>query len=406
MTSRWGPRSILQGWKPATGPAAFDHVVVGAGVSGVLLAREILDGADRGGLSKDLRVLLADPDPGRGRPETLAYWAAGPTSVDRWALGGWDELTVIGHDQRAQRIHLGAWRYTAIDWRQARADLLAGLTADPRVTLLAQAVDEVRDGDHSAAVLVDGRWIDGSWVYDSRPPDSSPSPDPRRGRSAQLLQSFSGVWVQTDEPVVDCSAATLLDFASDDGPELGFAYVLPVTPLSAMVMAVRMGATADVPDPIPAVHRELGEHGWQIVGEEGGVTPLVSAPRRSAGRRILDIGVRGGRVRPSTGYALARILADSRAIAGSLHRHGHPFAIRGDPYRDQILDSIWLQALAQQRADLEPAFLALFAHAPITSVLRFLDGRASPLDTARVVAALPRKPFLKSAGQLAVGHRP
>lgn len=405
MRSRWGTGNVRRRRLPGTRGVAFDHVIVGSGVSGVLLAREILHAADNGGLPKDQRVLLADPEPGRGRRETLAHWAAGPTTVDRWALGRWDQLTVIGHDQRPQRIHLGSWRYTAINWQGARADLLAELTADPRVTLLAHAVDQVCDGDHSAAVLVDGEWIGGSWVYDSRPAPCPP-PDPRRGRSARLVQSFKGVWVQTTEPVVDCSAATLLDFASDDGPDLGFASVLPVSPHSAMVMAVRMGATTNVPDPIPAVPHALGEHRWRIVAEEGGVTPLVSAPRRRAGHRILDIGVRGGRVRPSTGYALTRILADSRAIAGSLRRHGHPFAIPADPDRDRILDAIWLQALAEQRAALEPAFLALFSHAPITSVLSFLDGRASPLDTARIVAALPRKPFLKAATHVAIGHRP
>jgi lycopene beta-cyclase len=164
-----------------------------------------------------------------------------------------------------------------------------------------------------------------------------------------------------------------------------------------------MGATPDLPDPAPAVPRELGRDRWRVVGEERGVTELLTppAPRRE-GARVLAIGARGGRVRPSTGYAVTRILGDTEAIVASLRSRGHPFAIPADPRRDQVLDAIWLHALATHRADLEPAFLALFAGVPIGSVLRFLDGGSSTGDLLRVVGALPRGPFLRSAARLAL----
>ena len=41
---------------------------------------------------------------------------------------------------------------------------------------------------------------------------------------------------------LDVSAATLADFSCDDGDDLGFSYVLPTGPATAMVMSVRMGA--------------------------------------------------------------------------------------------------------------------------------------------------------------------
>jgi lycopene beta-cyclase len=112
---------------------------------------------------------------------------------------------------------------------------------------------------------------------------------------------------------------------------------------------------------------------------------------------VLAIGSRGGRVRASTGYSVTRILTDSRAIARSLAEHGHPFVVPPDPRRDRVLDRVWLRALARERAGLEPAFLRLFAGAPIDGVLRFLDGRAGPGDVARVVRALPPAPFLRAA---------
>lgn len=393
------------------GSPGYDHIIIGAGLSGVLLAHHLLaHGAAIAGTSGGPRILLVDPDLGEGRRATLAFWAARTTMLDRWALRSWDQLLVVGHDDRSERVAMGDWRYTAIPWGTARTDLLADILADPRVTGIQARAQAVRDVHGAAEVLVEGRWIRGAWVYDSRPQEGGPAaahgPAAARGpRAISLFQSFRGVWVAGDEPRVDTSAATLLDFSADDGDDLGFAYVLPVSPRSAMVMAVRMGRDASLPDPLPAVPRELGEDGWQVVAEEAGVTPLVvPPPPRREGRRVMAIGRRGGRVRASTGYAVMRILADSQAIVRSLRRHGHPFAVPPDPWPDQVLDAVWLHALARERAALEPAFHALFARARLGSVLRFLDGSAGPADVARVIAALPPGPFVRAAAGLALGR--
>jgi lycopene beta-cyclase len=217
-------------------------------------------------------------------------------------------------------------------------------------------------------------------------------------RGVTLLQAFRGVWVRTQSDVISTAAATLLDFSGDDGPDLGFAYVLPVSSRFALVMAVRMAEEAHVPDPVPAVSRVVGGADWSVEAEEQGVTALVTpSPRRRLGPRVLAIGRRGGRVRPSTGYAVTRVLSDSVAIRRSLDRYGHPFALPRDPHWQGVLDAIWLKALRRERAALEPAFVSLFTRAPVGSVLRFLDGHASLSDVRSVVRALPPAPFVRAA---------
>jgi lycopene beta-cyclase len=372
-------------------------VVVGAGLSGLLLAHELLStgGAD------GPRLVVIDPVGPRMHPATYAYWSQGPTVLAPWTVGRWSALTVVGHSERVHPVDLDGWAYTALDWGQARADLLAVLADDPRVTLVRAAAEAVRDADGHAEVYADRRWWAGRWVFDSRPPSLADlragSPGRASARGVGLLQTFRGVWVQTEAAAFDPSAATLMDFSRDDGPELAFRYVLPVSPQRAMVMAVRMGESADLPDPLPSVPRLVGDIEWQVESEERGVTPLVvPTPPRRVGRHVLRIGRRGGRVRPSTGYAVLRILADTRAIGRSLRRHGHPFAVPADPAWQRALDRIWLHALQRERAALEPAFLSLFTNASVDQVLRFLDGEARPGDVVAVVRALPPRPFLRA----------
>ena len=108
--------------------ADVDHVVVGAGLSGLLLTQALL--SDGRGATRP-RIVLVDPSPAERRPTTYAYWARRPTSLDRWRIGSWDLLRVVDRDGHTSTVSLGDWRCTAVDWGRGRAELLDEVAADP-----------------------------------------------------------------------------------------------------------------------------------------------------------------------------------------------------------------------------------------------------------------------------------
>ena len=113
--------------------------------------------------------------------------------------------------------------------------------------------------------------------------------------------------------------------------------------------------------------------------------------------------MRGGLARPSTGYAFQRIQRDSAGLADAIV-HGAPDQFdRGDSGFVRFLDRVFLATL-ERDPDLAPSiFMDLFARAPTDDVVRFLSDRQTPGAVARVVAALPKRPFIRSA----IGvHRP
>ena len=132
------------------------------------------------------------------------------------------------------------------------------------------------------------------------------------------------------------------------------------------------------------------------VRREGGRLPLQPPPRRPAAGHVLPIGVAGGMLKASTGYAYARIQRDSAAIARSLVRHDHPFALPTGRRRHAFLDAVLLDVLAAEPHRLERAFLQLFARNSGDRVLHFLDEETSIGQEALLVATLPPGPFLRA----------
>jgi lycopene beta-cyclase len=113
------------------------------------------------------------------------------------------------------------------------------------------------------------------------------------------------------------------------------------------------------------------------------------------------VGRRGGLLKPSTGFAVDRILRDGEAIARSLRRRGHPHARPRSAGRHRWLDRVLLEVLDQDPASLEQAFSALFARNPPARVLRFLDEDTTVAQEAALIATLPRGPFLSAARRAA-----
>jgi lycopene beta-cyclase len=139
---------------------------------------------------------------------------------------------------------------------------------------------------------------------------------------------------------------------------------------------------------------------YRILESEHGVIPMTDHPfPHRLGARILAIGTRGGRVKPSTGYAFARIQRDSRRIVDSLVRTGQPFAIPPDPLRYRFYDSVVLDVFAKEPELGRPILASIFARNPVQRVLRFLDDKTSLWEDLQILRSPEAGPFLRAVGR-------
>jgi lycopene beta-cyclase len=283
------------------------------------------------------------------------------------------------------------------------------LAAYPNVEFLRGRVDQIWGGDSHARVVVDGQAYAARWVFDSLFTWTAPSPSPhglaripRCGGFHSITQQFQGWEIEAANAAFDPHVASLMDFRTPQAQGLCFLYVLPLTARRAIVEHVQC-ATAFAQrtarnDAMNAYLRDvLGVADYHIVREEHGFSPLTDRPFcRGAGRHVMTIGIKGGQIKPSTGYAFMRMQDDAAAIVQSLLERGHPFHVPRSPRRYRYFDAVLLDILAHRPEQAVPIFTALFRRSPPEQVFRFLDEETSVWENLQMIPTMPPRLLLQA----------
>jgi lycopene beta-cyclase len=198
-----------------------------------------------------------------------------------------------------------------------------------------------------------------------------------------------------------------MDFRTPQAGEMRFFYVLPFAADRALVeytiFSRNVLRRSDYEAALRAyISDVLKVTAYEIAAEEAGSVPITDDPlERALGRRIMAIGARAGRIKPSTGYAFMRVQKDCEEIIDSLLLHGHPFDVPDDPDLYDVLDAVLLKVIDHHGDHLKTAFGAMFKRNPVDHILRFLDESSTPWENLMLIASMPPQVFLKAFLQVA-----
>jgi lycopene beta-cyclase len=382
----------------------YDFVLAGGGLAGLSLACRLAETP-----AFDQRsILIVEQDAKTRNDRTFSFWSDQPGPFDAAISRSWDRLRVAG-PHGVQDLDLGAYRYHTIRGLDFYRHAQQRLAQHANVELRRGCVQRIDDGPDFATVVIDGEAITATWIFDSRPPHLAAQA--KDDRHTRLKLYFRGWEVETPAAAFDPGIATFMDFRTPQDGDVRFFYVLPFAPDRALVeytlFTDRRLTREDTEQAIVTyMQSTLGIDDFRVVAEEGGCLPITDAPFvRRLGQRVLAIGVKGGRIKPSTGYAFSRVQADCEAIVQSLLDHGHPFALPASPAPYGWLDTVMLRVMRDHGELIAPAFATLFSRNPAARILRFLDEQASPLDVLAIMASLPVLLFVGTSLELAVGQR-
>lgn len=379
----------------------YDVAIVGGGGAGLSLVLAIERAAGRAG-SRAPSVVLVDPVRRSASDRTWCWWTRDDRTAwfDDLLTGAWSSVTVAGPRTGEQRVDLSPFRYVMLrspdlyDAATRACERLGVERIDAGVTGI------TGDGE----VLTDqGHRFRAGTVFDSRP--TAPA---RPGRTT-LLQHFRGWTVRFDDPVLDPTQATLMDFrVAQPARGVAFAYLLPTAPDRALVEYTEFSRERRTPAEYELALRAYLEKRWAVAPgrgvtiehEEDGVIPMTDAPFPGrVGERVFRIGTAGGATRPSTGYTFAAMQRQAEHVAAQLvggRTAGRVEPPKPYPGHHLWLDAVLLRALDRGYVDGADLFTGLFARNPPGRLLRFLDGVSSPAEELAVMRTSPTLPMMRA----------
>jgi lycopene beta-cyclase len=381
----------------------YEVIIAGGGGAGLGLAHALLTIC-----AKPPSILIVEKEAKNQNDRTWCFW--GPSSMPFADLAShtWQQIS-IQNEGFSKTFNLGDKRYWMVKGIDYYRSIRQRLEKASRVHWIQGSVDSIEETADKALVHLEGQTVAAHWVFDSilQPQDLVID----TVRYHPIKQHFKGWEIETSQDYFTPEIATWFDFRTPQKNGLCFCYVLPFSPRRALVeYTIFSSSLLSNPEYEAGLKKYirdvLGIMDYSVVSEEMGVIPMTDQPfQRKASPHVLNIGTKGGMVKPSTGYAFARMQRDALAIAASLERFGHPFSLRGTPGRYRLFDSILLQILYRHSNLMKPIFVRLFERNPIERILSFLDESATPWEDAALIASLPPFPFLRAFLKLVLTHK-
>ena len=381
-----------------------DYLIVGGGAAGLSLAYHIAQEP----LLASKKVLLIEPEAKEVNDRTWSFWTDEPGMFDGIVAHEWRKIAF--RSPGFERVFdLGRYRYQTINGLDYYRFVRRALVDNPQFSFVRGQVSHLENTPAGVRATTAEGTFSARYAFDSRPPNLAKMKQPQKHR--YLLQHFVGWEIETETDEFDPAVVEFMDFRGEQQHEARFIYVLPFTPRKALVEYTLFSAT-----PLPKAEYEvairaylattLGVKRYRITAEEVGAIPMTDHPLPAhQGAHIINLGTRGGRAKPSTGYAFKRIQQQSARLVAALAATGHPPADpTGDRWQFRLFDTLLLDIMQRRGETTRDIFRQLFERNPVERIFRFLDETTSWADNLRVMNSVSPGPFMRSIAQVLRGR--
>ena len=363
----------------------IDIAIIGGGSAGMALATKL----------EGVSATVFEPKTATERDCSWALWAqASQLKELRPAIrGSWKQWRLIDHNSEIIH-HSQTYRYTSLSAAKYLQHCETMLS-NPSMMVKASVEQVVAEGG-GGRFNANGRNYRAKTIYDSRPPIVEPH---------CLRQHFIGWEVILKEPIADANIATLMDFRVDQSRGLHFIYVLPYSDRHLLIESTMISTQLEDKEWYRnAIKQWLTDRQLEIeseLSEEYGVIPMAAVQPHNA--KVNNIGAAGGAVRLSSGYAFSTIQTQMTLLAASITEGQRTVA---KPFSKRLiwLDKVFNRALSAQADHGVSLFMATAKALSADQFSRFMLGKAGLVEWARVILAMPKWPFIKSAVQQLLSH--
>lgn len=348
----------------------------------------------------DKRILVIDQSPKKANDRTWCFWEKEAGLFESIVYHRWELLDFFSAGFSAT-LSIQPYQYKMIRGIDLYEMVRKAISRHTNIEWRKETVKILRTETDKAWVETDRGNYTADYVFNSIL--FADITRPLQAGEYHLLQHFKGWVIETEEPVFDPARAGFMDFRVDQSAGTTFLYTLPTSPTTALVEYTLFTEQTLQPEAYDKALRlyvgnTLSITNYRITHEETGIIPMTNHVFPLQEGRIVQLGIAGGQVKGSSGYAFRFIQKKVKQVVDSLVKNGRVHLRK--TWRDQkfhLYDSVLLHVLQKRKLNGDAVFAMIFQHNPPQRVLRFLDNETNILEDLQIMRSVPARIFLPAA---------
>ncbi len=231
--------------------------------------------------------------------------------------------------------------------------------------------------------------LKGDYFFDSRKPIF---------KKNILLQHFVGLTIMSKKDVFDDTTIILMDFRCDQSKGLHFIYLIPFAKNKALVESTIFSSKIeDKTYYINSIKKYLKNfynlNAFKILNKEKGIIPMAYLNQKNS--NSISIGVRGGALRPSSGYTFIFI---QKQITKIIYQLNNNLKLDNEVHNkfNLFMDNVFNNALKKNPEKFPQIICDMFSKLTGDEMALFMNGCSRFNIWLKIILFLPKKIFLNS----------
>ena len=353
----------------------------------------------------DKKILIIDQSTKTKNDRTWCFWEKQKGIFEPVVHHQWNKLHFFS-DKYSATLEIEPYQYKMIRGIDLYTYVKEESAKHTNIEWRYEKIKKIETVNDTAIVELETITFTADYIFNSIPvPPLELVPPKKEGSGGEyfLLQHFKGWLIQTKHPSFDPSTATFMDFRVSQKHGTTFVYVTPTSSNTALVEYTLFTESILPQEEYETALRDyissrLNITGYEIIHEEFGVIPMTNRQFPLQEGRIIYMGIAGGQVKGSSGYAFQFIQKRTDEIIRLLIKGGHSFNKRSFNKRKfHLYDSVLLNVLHNRKMKGADIFANIFQKNSAERVLQFLDNESSLADDLCIMRSVPASIFLPAA---------
>ncbi|MBP7990405.1 MAG: hypothetical protein KAY88_01890 [Sediminibacterium sp.] len=381
----------------------YDYIITGAGLAGLSLLMRMMQHP----FFDTAQILVIDAAQKNTNDRTWCFWEKENDIFEPIVIKKWDHVSFIAPSY-TNELNLSPFTYKMIRGIDLYSYVLEKAATKNNISFCTERVLAVHSDNDGAKVVLENQTLTASKIFNSilfEPANVLA----QKASDYFLWQHFKGFEIKTATPVFNDAVATLMDFTVDQVDGTTFMYVMPTSPTTALVEYTLFTPNILEEEKYDKaiteyIQKTYGSIDYEVTHHEFGQIPMTNYSFVEGAGNLINIGVAGGQVKGSSGYAFHFIQEKTKTIVTDLVAGKNPLRARTFTQKKfQLYDSVLLRVLQDQKLDGATIFTAIFSNNPPDRVFRFLNNESSLLDDLHIMSSVPTRIFLPTAIQALLG---